>query len=851
MGLALAAQLPDAQLPVYLTRFFGRERQRAEIEALLEDPEERVITLVGPGGVGKTRLLVEALHRYDASGMVVVDGAALDRAELLLPELVDLLGIDRSSGDPAGELLSEHLAGQPLLVVLDNMEHLLDAALELAGLVRALPKLRIVATSRAPLHISGERLVEVAPLPTLDGAAPSESATDAARLFVDRARHTGKLSEPTVSDLAVIEAICARLDGLPLAIELAAARLRVLSLPALLGVLTKQLTVLTGGPVDVSPRHRALRSAIRWSYDLLGADEQRLLRELGAFPESFSLPAVTGICTPARLETLELLETLFDEALLIRVEDDPDGQPRYRMLTSIREFAVELLEQSGDEPDVRARHAGWFLEMAERLEPALMGSDLQQTLEQLQRASPNLRQASQWFIDRGDQERALRLVEALYRYWSIRGLHAEARATIEAVFALGEPQPTVTWAAALRGAAIIAETQFDNDTALRWNAQAIAIWEALGERSWLARSRIDLGNVFNNLGRFDDAIDQFRLAAAGVDLDVDARTYAVAQGSIANSLIRKGELAEADRLYEAVLPSLRRLGDGWILSTCLANAALVQQRLGATAESRALLLESLELRRNLNDDYGTAVVLVNLCDPEEKPEQIETYARQALEIANRLDAHDVRAAARVNLSGVALGRGETGVAARLLIEALNEYAAIDDVSAQLEIMGLIAALDAPRDPRAAARLLGAVRSLQEQIGVHPTGPNAVRVGSVQLELRRTLGTQEMERQLEEGRGQSLAEARVDALDLAREAAARRTSPSATATKSTLPALTPRELDVLRLIVKGLTDREIAEALYITPKTANHHVTRILAKLECRNRAAATAIAYRLGLAQTE
>ena len=307
MVTALVESGGNDQLPVYLTRFFGRDSELSLLAELLGEPDERVITLVGPGGVGKTRLLIEAVKRADLGEWLFVDGVALGREDLLLPEMVDSLGIDRGAERSAGEVLSEHLAGRQLTILIDNMEHLLGAAVDIAALVRALPGLRIITTSRAPMHISGEYLLPIEPLKTTLGSTNPDPSV-AAQIFIDRARRTGKLRTPTSADLTIVETICNRLDGLPLAIELAAARLRILSLPALLAVLTNQLSVLTGGPIDVTERHRALRAAIGWSYELLDEVEQRLLRELGVFIESFVLDWVESVCKRNGREILDVIE---------------------------------------------------------------------------------------------------------------------------------------------------------------------------------------------------------------------------------------------------------------------------------------------------------------------------------------------------------------------------------------------------------------------------------------------------------------------------------------------------------------------------------------------------------------
>ncbi len=850
MVLALLTQRNDPRLPVYLTRFFGRVSELDQLTQLLDDPTERVITLVGPGGVGKTRLLVEALKRVDPGQMLFVDGIGVDRAERLLPEIVDLLGIDRSAGGLVGELLSEHLAGTQLMLLIDNMEHLLSAAADLAALLRALPGLRLVTTSRAPLHISGEYLLPVEPLTTSSNREHMDGPSVEAQIFLDRGSRSGKLGTLTEADLATVETICTRLDGLPLAIELAAARLRVLSLPALLAVLTNQLSVLTGGPIDVSERHRTLRAAIGWSYDLLDSDEQRMVRELGIFFESFTLEAVDEICSSGSRATIDVIESLYDQALLMRTEDDPAGLPRYRMLSSIHDYAVEQLQASGDEPLLRERHATSFLQLAEQLEPELTSPGQQLAVDRLNRSMPNLRQALEFLIDRGDQEAALRMATALSRYWLIRTQWEESKQIFAAIFAMGESKATRVWGYGLRAAAIVAETTYDNETALDLNRRAIAIWDELGDRTGLAQSQIDLGNVYSNLGRFDEAVAAFEKARELSDPIAEPRTTIVARGSIGVAYLRKGAVQEADRIFFDLLPELRTFGDPWMLSTSLSNAAVARQRLGDHATSRKLLAESLVLRERLGDEYGVAATLLNLCEVLDDPEESVRESRRILEIALRIGAQDVASAARTNLGEAALARGDQAAASANYIEALGGYTAINDELAQADLIGLIAELGIELHPETAVRLLGAVRAEQDRHGVYPVGPAADRIASIQKRLRQAQGETTFERDLEAGRQLTLAEARIDALVLARACSTQKTPSPARQTEPHTAHLTARELEVLRLITLGNTDKQIAEALFITPKTANHHVTRILAKLECRNRAAATALAFKRGLVES-
>ena len=836
-------------LPAYMTRFFGREADLERLSRALADPSMRVITLIGPGGVGKTRLAIEAVRRAASKlegELTFIDGAMLEQPGLLLPEMAARLGIDRSSGQPVGEQISEALAGRSLLLVLDNMEHLLPAAVNIAALLRALPRMRVLATSRSPLHIAGEHVFAVDPLGTHSAGPNSGELSVAGQLFLDRAARVGKPIAPEANNIAIVETICAYLDGLPLAIELAAARLRMFPLAALQSVLTRQLAILTGGPADVSARHRTLRAAIDWSYNLLAGDERRLLRELGIFVDSFTLDAARAVCTPGDREIDELLESIYDQALLVRLEDDIDGQPRFRMLTSIRDFAIEQLGKSGDEAVLRARHAAWFLDLAESLVPNLHGEGQHAAVVRLDRMAPNVRQAFSFLLAVRDQEAALRMAVALQRYWRIRALWDEGRLAFETAMSLGDPEPTPLWASALRGAAICAELLFDHDSALDLNKRAIAIWEILGDRSGMALSLIDYGNVNNNLGRFDEAIAAFEQAAT-LASDGALRTSGVARASMASAMLRKGALEDADRAHREIAPLLRQIDDPSLLATFLSNHAVVRQRLGDVREAQTLLSECLDIQQQLGDEYGISVTLVNLADLQLDPVSTVRYATEALEVALRIKALDVSSAASVNLGDSALALGDTSAAAAHYITALDSYATIGDELGQADVIGLIGALGIESSPVAAARLIGAAQSVYARNDVQATSPQALRVSALQDRLRTLLGTEEFERERAVGQEWGLDDAVLEALAIARTERARAPAIRVPQPEPTFGNLTPRELDVLRLIADGKTNRQIADALFITLKTADHHVGRILAKLECRNRAGAAALAYQHGL----
>ena len=373
--MALASVLDHpAQLPVPLTPLIGREREIAAVAALLLRPDVRLVALTGPGGVGKTRLgiaVAAELEAVFADGVAFVPLASVRDADLVSPTIAQALGIREGGDRPLATRLAASLRGRELVLIVDNFEHVLPAAPEVAGLLASCPTLKVLVTSRAVLGISGEHSVPVSPLALpVSGRAPSLAelaATEAVALFVARAAAADPgfaLTEEIAADVA---AICERLDGLPLAIELAAARVRVLSPAALLARLTDRLRILTGGPRDQPPRLRSLRDAVAWSYELLGPFEKAQFRRLSVFMGGCTLEAAEAVCGAPNQDVLAGITALVQQSLVRRVE--PPGQaPRFGMLETIREFALEQLAASKEEADLRHRHARYFAELGGGLE---------------------------------------------------------------------------------------------------------------------------------------------------------------------------------------------------------------------------------------------------------------------------------------------------------------------------------------------------------------------------------------------------------------------------------------------------------------------------------------------------
>lgn len=848
-------ELPlTAGLPVYLTGFTGRERETAELHKLLGRVDERLTTITGPGGVGKTRFAVHSIAVWQDAQMpaiiVFVDGAALVSGGALMPALAQSLGLEQLGDESSGGLISEFLADRPALIILDNLEHLLDATLDIAALLRACPGVRIVVTSRTPLRLSNERLFPLEPLPT--GGTADGNWSAAADLFRDRARLIRGSNEWEPSSHATIEAICARLDGLPLAIELAAARLRVLSPEALLALLTRQLAVLADGPVDATSRHRTLVAAISWSYALLDEDEQRVFRLLGVFPESFSLEAVEAVCfatLPAgerTAKTLDRLTALFDQGLLQLAGPGDGDDSRYRMLVSIRDFAWDRLLESGQRDAAENELAHFVVRLAEARALELTGPRQGEAMTALAVEAANVRAVFDWAAAHADADVGLRLVAALWRFWANRGLLIDARDHIDRVMTGRPVETTTVFGAAARGAAVIAEMQTDWPAARDWNAVAIAIWEALGDTANLSLSWIDLGNIESSTGELDRARAAYEQAMGFARAAGDERIEMVARCSIGTIALRQGRQREAAEQFEQAIPYFRRRGDQWVLATALSNLGIALDILDRRDESILVLRESLVIRRALGDDFGITATLNNLAGAMGLEGSAPDYLEESLAIALRLDAPDLIGPVTQHLAVVAMRRGDPRAAGEYFTTSLRNFQLADSPIFAAETIELVAELIETADPEQAARLMGGTSAIRASRAVEWRGPFSDQARQLEARLKARLGSQRYTELHEQGSELDTHALGVEAL----MAVYRRTGESAPPQAPAAPAsvLSVRELMVLRLLVDGKSDREIGAELFISPKTVNRHVTNILAKLDCRNRTAATAIALKMGLA---
>src|SRR5215212_5239081 len=505
-------------LPPQLTPFIGREALVAEICGRLEQPGVRLLTLTGPGGAGKTRLALhvaaELVEAY-ADGVWFVPLAPVASATLVAATIAGALGIRETATDSIEATLRTYLRPRRLLLVLDNFEHVVDASPLVADLLANCPDIQVLATSRAPLHISGEHELPVPSLELPSLARPlcldDALASEAVRLFVDRARAVQSHFELTEENAETVVAICRRLDGLPLAIELAASRVRLLPPKAILVRLDSRLTLLTGGGRDRPERQQTLRGAIAWSHDLLDRSQQILFRRLAVFAGGWTLDAadaVVGFGTDPPIPVFEGLDALHDSSL-IRLQESSDGDaaahPRFAMLQTIHEFATEQLVASGELAQVQENHAAWFLDLAIEAEPHLSGPSAVSWLDRLESEHDNLRAALDWLRSQGEGERAATLAAALWRAWWLRGNVAEGRDQLEAALAVDGSTTSAARAAALDGAGLLAETQGDYDRAEALHREALTLSRERGDTTGVARALGNLGVVAFDRGDDDQA----------------------------------------------------------------------------------------------------------------------------------------------------------------------------------------------------------------------------------------------------------------------------------------------------------------------------------------------------------
>ena len=612
---------PPCNLPAPPTPLLGREREMARARELLCRDDVRLLTLSGPAGVGKTRLSLDVAAglRVDyADGAFLVSLAPLSDPVLVASAIAQALGLREQGDQPLHDTLMASLRDKQLLLLLDNFEHVAAAAPLLAALLAACPHLRLLVTSRAPVHVRGEHVLPVPPLDLPDLATlPAVDAlaqVSAVALFVARAGAVAPDFALTTQNATAVAAICARLDGLPLAIELAAPHVTLLPPPALLARLEHRLQMLVGGARDLPERQQTLRAAIAWSYDLLHAGEQALFRRLCVFVGGATLEAVEAVChTAGDLEgdALGWLAALVDKSLLRR-EEGPGGEARVGLLETIREYGREQLATSGEQVATERSHAAYYLALAEEAEPALTGAEQVTWLARLEREHDNLRSALRWALESGEVEGGLRLAGTLWRFWVMRGYLREGRRWLETLLNRDADVAPASRARALHGAGVLARDMGDCTRADLLLGESLALWRELADSTGIATALNGLGSVAWQRG---DLARARALHEEGLALRQemgDTGGVIISLNNLGLVVQDQGDLARAEALFEEVLAFFRERGNRRGIAGSLNNLGEVALAQGNLTRARLLCEEALALRQGLNDRAGIASSLINL-----------------------------------------------------------------------------------------------------------------------------------------------------------------------------------------------------------------------------------------------
>jgi predicted ATPase/DNA-binding NarL/FixJ family response regulator len=868
-------------LPVPLTSLIGREREVATLVDLLHRDDIRLFTLTGSGGVGKTRLalrVAQEASRDFPDGIWFVPLASVRDPALVLSAIAQALDVCEAGHRSLLEGIAHVLHGKDALLFLDNFEHVVESAPHVSELLSRCPRLTCVVTSRALLRISGEHAFPVPPLPLPPTAyattAERARLSPAVRLFVSRAQAARPDFDLTDGNAGEVEAICRRLDGLPLAIELAAARVRHLA-PAELAARLREgnggaaLRMLTGGPRDAPGRQQTLRYAVAWSHDLLAPQEQALFRRLAVFVGGFTLEAAEAVVNSAGdapIDVVEGIAALVDQSLLQQAEGIR-GASRYDMLETVREFALEQLLTSGEEAAVRDAHAAYFLALAEWAAPLLSSEHQQTWLERLQAEQANLRIVLARSEQEDDVDRALRLAAALWRFWHRRGYWEEGRGWLARLLMQAKTVDAVgptTWAAALTGAGWLAHYQNDFAAAETSLQEAVEGYRRLGRTDGLVAVRHCQALVAQSLGEHRRAADLCEEALSLSRTIGDPDVIAESLCNLSRAVRELGDYARATSLAQEAL-DLHRAARHRGKAHALLVFGDVARDLGEAADVRIRCEESLAIFRELGEPLGEGFSLHNLGVAAYREGDLDlarTLCEQSLSVFRRGDVRGAMAEVLASLGSILHTAGYPASALAVLTEALQLAAQVGPrwvVAATLEGIAKVAA--GRRQDRVAIELISGAAALRTAIEV-PVPPNwRIDLERTLAATRATLSQGDFAVAWKHGHVQPLSDlitaatngsllAQDDAIaesSVVLAEAATSWTPVAEG-QSTPRGLTSRELEVLQLLTVGHSNRQVGEKLFISPTTAARHIANIYNKLGVDSRAEATAFAYQHGLA---
>jgi len=809
-------------LPGQVSSFIGRDTELAKVRRLVDG--SRLVTLTGAGGAGKTRLGLQAaagLLDRAGDGVWFADLASLQDPGLVAVTVANVLGVRQEPGRPALDALVAAVAGRGLLVLLDNCEHVIGECAKVAdAMLRGCPNVRLLATSREPLGIDGERVYRVPSLGVpADGAdAGAIRASEAVRLLEDRAAAQGMPLAWNEDNVAVAGRICRRLDGIPLAIELAASRLRVMPASELEARLDERFALLTGGSRAGLPRQQTLRAMVDWSWELLTGTERAVLAGLSVFAGGFGLAAAEAVAAGPDIPAAEVagqLGALVDKSL-VQFGDTGAGTGRYRLLETVRQYAARQLDALGPAVAGAARiaHRDYYLALAVTAAPQLVAADQGAWLDRLDVELDNLRAAIAFSLTLADLEPGLRLAASLRTYWRARGHAAEGADALQALLnAPGAQEPTLPRARALAVAANLLQQLGSYPIAGDYCQEALGIARAAGDSG---------------------LVGQLLYVQAWV-------------------LLRQGQRAEALPLIEQGLDLALSIGSSHLTALLLATRAHASYAAGNTAGAACDAAEALRLFRQAGDRQHVATLLGNLGNYELSTGDLDaarTHLSESLNICRALNHRDGIAYQTLNLGLAEYLGGSTAAAGELFAESLDltRRMGIKALNAYALLGAALVGHDRA-DPAWSARLHGAADQALADLGRVLEPLEAQLAALDRQRLRTAMGDEAFDAEYAEGRTIDLARAAHQAMEgiQAGRTMAPAGEPDAAASSAAALVLTPRELDVLRLVAQGLSNADIAQRLVLSEHTIHRHLANILRKLGLSSRAAAAAWGVRTGL----
>ncbi len=876
-------------LPAQLTPFIGRESEVATVCTLLGRAEVRLLTLTGTGGVGKTRLALEVadhlLEDYP-DGIFFVSLAPISDPDLVIPTIAHTLNLWEARDQSLPDYLKSYLCNRRLLLLLDNFEQVVEAGTFLAELLQACPELNILVTSRAALRLHGEYeyVVPALAVPDLQQLPALEELLhyEAVALFMQQAQAIKPDFRMTTENKRIIAEICVRLDGLPLALVLAASRIKLLPPKTLLERLEHRLSILTDGPRNLPPRQQNLRNTIAWSYDLLSSEEQRLFRRLSVFVGGCALEAIEAISTALGDKTAEILNrvaSLVDKSLLQQIEQEGD-EPRFLLLETIHEYALEQLATNAEMETTRQAHADYFLQLAERAQSKFGGPEQTAWLERLEREHDNLRSVMRWLLEKGETqdsvhaiEMALRLGAALREFWSLHNHSLEALNFMESVLARSQGVTALVVANALSAAAHMAFIQDKNDRTQALAEEGLRLYRELDDTEGIALSLHHLERVARTKGdlsaarsRIIESLELWR--SLGNKQRIGWSLF-----RLARQYTQQAEYTEARSLFEESLAIFRELEytEG-IAYTLFRLAEMLFISLDDLEQVRSLLKESLMFMREVGDKDGAAICVAlagRLSLLQGDATRARVLIEDSLSKARQIDNKSAIAQYFHLLAGVAVAQSNYVEAGALYQDSLELYQKLGDneyISSSLEGLASVLVEEpieirwvtehqepakdqgtlAPMNVLWAARLCGMAESLRDTMGTPLPPIERPAYEQTTAAARTRLGDDAFAQAWIEGRSMSLEQvfSPPSEPDPVLQQVAKVLQPAASEqTSFNYPAgLTEREVEVLRLVAQGLTNAQIAERLIISLHTVNAHVRSIFNKLDVNSRSTATRFA---------